>query len=285
MSELIHLETERDGPVLIIRLAYEKGRNSLTAEMRQSLQTVLRDIGDDRSIRSIYLCGKGESFCAGGDLNMLQVASSPWAVRRRFRHLNTILLPLMTLDRPVVCGVQGYAVGGGMGLALTADVVVAAESAKFMAGFFRLGAVPDLMTMYSLPRLIGMARARNFLFDNQTMDAKQAHELGLAIEVVPDAELHERGLARARKLAEGPAEVMGLAKQIMLRTFENGLDDMYLYEELGQAMAMSSVEFKEGLSALVEKRKPDFVSAAAADPVSNGLPPSISPDTAKKGHS
>ena len=151
---------------------------------------------------------------------MLQVASSPWAVRRRFRHLNTILLPLMTLDRPVVCGVQGYAVGGGMGLALTADVVVAAESAKFMAGFFRLGAVPDLMTMYSLPRLIGMARARNFLFDNQTMDAKQAHELGLAIEVVPDAELHERGLARARKLAEGPAEVMGLAKQIMLRTFE-----------------------------------------------------------------
>jgi len=285
MSELIHLETERDGPVLIIRLAYEKGRNSLTAEMRQSLQSVLRDIGDDRSIRSVYLCGKGESFCAGGDLNMLQVASSPWAVRRRFRHLNTILLPLMTLDRPVVCGVQGYAVGGGMGLALTADVVVAAESAKFMAGFFRLGAVPDIMTMYSLPRLIGMARARNFLFGNQTMDAKQARELGLAVEVVPDAELHDRGLAMARELAEGPAEVMGLAKQIMLRTFENGLDDMYLYEELGQAMAMSSVEFKEGLSALVEKRKPDFISAVAADPVSNGLPPSISPDSAKKGHS
>jgi len=285
MSELVHLETERDGPVLIIRLAYESGRNALTTEMRQSLQTVLRDIEDDRSIRSIYLCGKGESFCAGGDLNMLQVASSPWAVRRRFRHLNTILLPLMTLDRPVVCGVQGYAVGGGMGLALTADVIVAAESAKFMAGFFRLGAVPDLMTMYSLPRLIGMARARNFLFDNQTMDAKQAYDLGLAIEVVPDAELYDRGLARARKLAEGPAEVMGLAKQIMLRTFENGLDDMFLYEELGQAMAMSSVEFKEGLSALVEKRKPDFVSAAAADPVSNGMPPSISHKKKKKGHS
>lgn len=285
MSELIHLETERDGPVLIIRLAYEKGRNSLTAEMRRSLQTVLRDIEEDRSIRSIYLCGKGESFCAGGDLNMLKVASAPWAVRRRFRHLNTILLPLMTLERPVVCGVQGYAVGGGVGLALTADVIVAAKSAKFMAGFFRLGAVPDIMTMYSLPRLIGMARARNFLFGNQTMDAKQAHDLGLAVEVVPDAELHDRGLAMARKLAEGPAEVMGLAKQIMLRTFENGLDDMYLYEELGQAMAMSSVEFKEGLSALVEKRKPDFICAAAADPISNGLPPSISPDTAKKGHS
>ncbi|GGM16669.1 enoyl-CoA hydratase [Pseudooceanicola nanhaiensis] len=285
MSELIHVETERDGPVLIVRLAYESARNALTTEMRRSLQTVLRDIEEDRSIRSIYLCGKGESFCAGGDLNMLKVASAPWAVRRRFRHLNTVLLPLMTLDRPVVCGVQGYAVGGGMGLALTADVIVAAESAKFMAGFFRLGAVPDIMTMYTLPRLIGMARARNFLFGNQTMDAKQAHDLGLAMEVVPDAELHDRGLALARKLAEGPAEVMGLAKQIMLRTFENGLDDMYLYEELGQAMAMSSAEFKEGLGALVEKRKPDFVAAAAADPVSNGLPPSISPDTAKEGRS
>ena len=285
MSELIHVETERDGPVLIVRLAYESARNALTTEMRRSLQTVLRDIEEDRSIRSIYLCGKGESFCAGGDLNMLKVASAPWAVRRRFRHLNTVLLPLMTLDRPVVCGVQGYAVGGGMGLALPADVIVAAESAKFMAGFFRLGAVPDIMTMYTLPRLIGMARARNFLFGNQTMDAKQAHDLGLAMEGVPDAELHDRGLALARKLAEGPAEVMGLAKQIMLRTFENGLDDMYLYEELGQAMAMSSAEFKEGLGALVEKRKPDFVAAAAADPVSNGLPPSISPDTAKEGRS
>ena len=87
MSELIHVETERDGPVLIVRLAYESARNALTTEMRRSLQTVLRDIEEDRSIRSIYLCGKGESFCAGGDLNMLKVASAPWAVRRRFRHL------------------------------------------------------------------------------------------------------------------------------------------------------------------------------------------------------
>ena len=277
MSELIHLETERDGPVLVIRLAHEAMRNALTSEMRRSLQSVLRDIEEDRSIRAIYLCGKGESFCAGGDLNMMKVASAPWAVRRRFRHLNTVLLPLMTLDRPVVCGVRGYAVGGGMGLALTADMLVVGESAKFMAGFFRLGAVPDIMTMYTLPRLIGMARARNFLFANQTIDAAQAEALGLAAERCPDAEVDARGLALAHKLASGPAEVMGLAKQILLRSFENNLDDMYLYEELGQAMAMSGAEFAEGLDALVSKRKPDFIAAAAADKTGNGMPPSIRP--------
>ena len=83
-----HLETERQGPVLVIRLANEAARNSLSTEMRFSLRSVVREIEDDRSIRSIYLCGKGESFCSGGDLRMLTEASAPWAIHRRFRHTN-----------------------------------------------------------------------------------------------------------------------------------------------------------------------------------------------------
>lgn len=276
--QLDHLETERQGPVLIVRLANEGARNSLSTEMRNSLRQVLREVEDDRSVRCLYLCGKGKSFCAGGDLNMLKTASAPWSVHRRFRHLHTVLPPLMTLDRPVVCGVQGHAVGGGMGLALAADVVVAAESAQFMSGFFRLGAVPDIMMLYTLPRLIGLARARNFLFSNGTFNAEQALELGLVAQIVPDSELHEAGLALAHRLAEGPAEVMGLTKQIMLRSFESSLDDMFLYEDLGQALAMSSAEFAEGLDALTSKRKPDFPAAAAADPTPEGLPRSIGPD-------
>ena len=272
MDATTHLELEQDGSVLIVRLANEASRNSLSTEMRRALKSAVHTIQEDRSIRSVYLCGKGESFCAGGDLNMLTQASKPWAVRRRFQHLSTVLLPFMQVDKPVVCGVQGHAVGGGMGLALTADAMIVGESAKFMAGFFRLGAVPDIMVMYSLPRLIGMARTRNFLFGNQTFSAQQAVDLGLALEVVPDDQLQARGLALAHKIADGPAEVMGLSKQILMRSFESSLDDMFLYEGLGQALAMSSAEFQEGLGAMVDKRKADFPAAAAADPVGDGLP-------------
>ena len=181
----------------------------------------------------------------------------------------------MLLDRPVVCGVHGYAVGGGMGFALAADVIIAAESAKFMAGFFRLGVVPDCMMLYTLPRLIGLAKARNFFYTNGTFDAQRALELGLAAKVVPDDKLEEEGIALAKSLAEGPAEAMGLAKQILMRTFESSLEELMLYEDLGQSLAQSGAEFKEGLEALKARRQPDFLAAAEADPVSTGLPLSM----------
>jgi 2-(1,2-epoxy-1,2-dihydrophenyl)acetyl-CoA isomerase len=194
---------------------------------------------------------------------MLQKACDPWPVHRRFRNLSRWLVPLITLDKPVVVGVRGAAVGGGMGLALTGDVVIAGESAKFIAGFFRLGVVPDVGTMYHLPRLIGMARAKNFIFSNGTMSAQEALGLGLVAKVVPDDQLEATGLAEAARLAEGPAEVMGLAKTLMARSFETSLVDMFAFEGFGQVLAMSNPEFREGLTAAIERRPADFMAAAA----------------------
>ncbi|WBU53914.1 enoyl-CoA hydratase/isomerase family protein [Paracoccus sp. SCSIO 75233] len=267
-----HVETERDGSVLIIRLDNAGAKNALTREMRYSLRDIVREIEDDRSVRAVYLTAKGDAFCAGGDLNMLINAHQPWEVHRRFRHANRLFPPLMTLDRPVVCGVKGYAVGGGMGLALCADVIIAAESAQFMSGFYRLGVVPDCMALFTLPRLVGLARARNFLLTNGTWSAKEAADLGVAAKVVPDADLDAEGLALAQKLASGPAEIMGLSKLIMLKSFEKSIDDMMLYEDLGQSLAMSGAEFNEGLDAVSNRRKPDHAAAAAADPTNDGLP-------------
>jgi 2-(1,2-epoxy-1,2-dihydrophenyl)acetyl-CoA isomerase len=268
-----HLETERDGAVLVIRLDNEKTRNTLTREMRFSLRDVVREIEDDRSVRAVYLTGKGPSFCAGGDFNMLVKASDPWPVHRRFRHTNTLLPPLMTLDRPVVCGVRGHAVGGGFGLALHADVVIAGESARFMAAFYRLGALPDCLTLFTLPRMLGLSRARNLLMTNATLTGEQAVDLGLAAKCVPDADVDTEGLALAHSLAAGPAEVMGFAKLLLLRSFESSLDDLMLYEDMGQSLAMSSAEFREGLAALREKRKPDYAQANMSD-FNDGLPSS-----------
>ncbi|GAB7551210.1 enoyl-CoA hydratase/isomerase family protein [Novosphingobium sp. 11B] len=277
MEDFAHIETERQGAVLVVRLDNEAGRNALTREMRYSLRDLTRAIQDDLSIRAIYLTGKGKSFCAGGDLNMLTKASEPWDVHRRFSHAATMFPPLLTLDRPVVCGVRGHAVGGGLGLALMADLIVAGESAKFSAGFFRLGVVPDCLAMFTLPRLIGLARARNFLFTDATWTADEAVDLGVALKKVPDDEVDTEGLALAHRLANGPAQVMGLSKQLLLRTFESSVEEMMRTEGLGQVLAMSSAEFQEGLAALVEKRRPEYAAAAARSAVTDGMggPPPV----------
>lgn len=269
-----HVETERRDAVLIIRLDNADAHNALSREMRFSLREITRELQDDRSVRAVYLTGKGKSFCAGGDLRMLTKASEPWAVHRRFRHAATLFPDLVTLDKPVVCGVRGHAMGGGLGLALMSDLVIAGESANFASGFFRLGVVPDCLTLFALPRLIGLAKARNFLYSNASWTADEAVELGVALKSVPDDQVDEEGIALATKLAQGPAEVMGLAKQLMLKSFENGVAEIMEQEGLMQVLAMSSAEFQEGLSALIEKRKPDYQGAALAEAQTDGLPAS-----------
>lgn len=267
-----HLETERQDSVLIVRLANEAARNSLTREIRFSLREVTREIQDDYSIRAVYLTGKGKAFCAGGDLRMLMEARAPFEKHRRFRHAATVFPQLMALDRPVVCGVRGVAIGGGMGLALMADTIVAGESAKFMAGFFRLGVVPDCLTLFTLPRLIGLARAREFFYANTTWDAQDALANGIVSKVVADEEVDAEGIALAHRYAQGPAEVMGLAKTIMLKSFESSLSEMMDYEDYVQVLAQSGPEFGEGLGALVEKRTPDYQAAAKREGFSDGMP-------------
>ncbi|MBU68640.1 MAG: enoyl-CoA hydratase [Cupriavidus sp.] len=257
------VKIERDGPVLVIRLDSPENRNSLTAELREQLGEAVAQAESDRTVRSVFLTGEGPTFCSGGDLRMLKTACDPWPVHRRFRGLSRWLTPLITLDKPVVVGVRGQAVGGGMGLALTGDLVIAGEDAKFISGFFRLGVVPDIGTMYHLPRLIGMARAKNFLFGGATMSAQEAHDLGLVAKVVSDDQVEATGMEEAMRLANGPSEVMGLAKSLIARSFETSLHDMFSLEGLGQALAMSSPEFREGLDAALEGRRAEFAIAAS----------------------
>lgn len=262
MSQQV-VKTQRNGAVLEVRLASPENRNSLTTELRQQLGAAVEQAESDPAVRSVLLTSEGPTFCSGGDFKMLQTQCDPWPVHRRFRNLSRWLLPLITLEKPVVVGVQGQAVGGGMGLALTGDVVIAAANAKFTAGFFRLGTIPDVGMMYHLPRLIGMARAKNFLFANGSFNAQEALELGLVAKVVPEAELESAARAEAQRLAAGPAEVMGLAKMLMARSFETSMNDMFTFEGLGAALAMSNPEFREGLAAAIEKRPADFTGVAA----------------------
>jgi 2-(1,2-epoxy-1,2-dihydrophenyl)acetyl-CoA isomerase len=258
MSTSDVLQCEQDGSVRILRLNDYKTRNSLSDGMRAALAQAWRDALEDDGVRVVFLTGSRGFFCSGGNLETLSKLGSPWDVHQRFSNLGSWLLPLIRYPKPVVVGLNGPAIGGGMGLALTGDVIVASESATLVSPFFKVGVVPDVATMYMLPRLLGMARAKNFIFGNGVMDAATGRDLGLLDEVVPDALLEEAGLKKAEALARGPVRAMGLAKQIMGRSFESDLEGMFMYESLGQSLAMSNDEFREGVNAFLERRKPGF---------------------------
>lgn len=252
----------RDGAVAIVRLTNDESRNSMTQVMREAVATVFADLDADVDCRAVYLTGSGRSFCAGGDLPMLKNEIDPWSTHSRFNRTAQWLTTMIRLRKPLVVGVNGFAVGGGFGLALTGDVILASESARFMAGFFRLGVLPDIGVMYNLPRLIGMARAKTFIFENATWTGRQAVENGIAAAVFADEQLDIEGIKRAHQLADGPVEAIGLAKWLMGRTFESSLDDMMAFENLGQSLVFTSQSFQEGLSALSARRAPDFKAAS-----------------------
>lgn len=255
-----------DDSVLVVRLVNERSRNSLTAELRSQLAAAVTNAASDNAVRAIYITGQGAAFCSGGDLHMLKKEHDPWAVHQRFQLLRSWFLSFLQIPKPVVVGVNGYAVGGGMGLALAGDLIYAADDAQFISGFFRLGVIPDVGTMYTLPRLIGMARTKRFLFGDEPMTAREAYECGLVAKVVPRAELDEACLKKAKQLAAGPAEIIGLSKSLLARTFETGMNEMFMLESLGQGLAMSSGEFEEGLSAMLEKRPAKFAEVSQPKP-------------------
>ncbi len=192
-----HIDISRDGHVMVIRFSNDARRNSLTPAMREGFASAIHQATWDPTVRALYITGSGKSFCAGGDFETLSKHSDSWSTHNRFRHMSAFLTEMIRMPKPIVMGVNGYAVGGGMGLALAGDVLFASESARFMAGFMRIGAMPDYGIMYSLPRLVGMARAKNFIFSNGTWTGREAFEIGLVAKVLPDNEMDAAALAHA----------------------------------------------------------------------------------------
>ncbi|MDR3534504.1 MAG: enoyl-CoA hydratase/isomerase family protein [Rhodopila sp.] len=257
------IETSRHGHVGIIRLINERGRNSLINPMREGLVASFTEMADDPDIRAVLLIGRGKVFCAGGDFGMMQTEGDPWSAHQRFRRSSRWLTDLLRYPKPIIVGVNGAAVGGGIGLALIGDFIYAAEEqARFIAGFLRLGLIPDIGMMYTLPRLVGMSRAKSFVFGGETWTAQQAADAGLIAGAVPDAELEARCMAKAEEMAAVATEGFSLAKWLMGRSLESSLDDMMTMENLGQSLAYSTEAMREGLTAITERRPPDFAAAS-----------------------
>ncbi len=260
MVEVFILSTVEQG-VMTITLNRPDRLNSFNDLMHQQLAESLTQAERDDSVRCLLITGAGRGFCAGQDLNDRNVDPSGPAPDLGLsveRFYNPLVRRLAALPKPVIAAVNGVAAGAGATLALGCDMVLAARSASFVMAFSRLGLVPDCGGSWFLPRVAGRARAMGLALLGEKLSAEQAAQWGMIWQLVEDAELADTSLQLARHLAAQPTFGLGLIKQALLAAETNGLDAQLDLERDYQRMAGRSADYREGVSAFLAKRPPQF---------------------------
>jgi 2-(1,2-epoxy-1,2-dihydrophenyl)acetyl-CoA isomerase len=251
---------ERRGATALLRLNSPASMNCLNPEIRAGLERELPALLGDPAMRCLVLTGSGDAFCAGGDLKQMEERGAT-QVRQRLQRIHRVIRLLVEAEKPVVAAVNGAAVGAGFSLALLCDLLLVSDRAYFRAGFPAVGAAPDLGLAYTLPRIVGMARAKEILMTNRRIEPAEAVALGLALRQVPHESLEAEAQALADQLAAGPATSLGLTKTLLNRAYALSFDAFLEAESMAQAVAFGSPEFAEGVAAFLAKRKPDFPKA------------------------
>jgi 2-(1,2-epoxy-1,2-dihydrophenyl)acetyl-CoA isomerase len=254
------VQLRHDGAVAIITLDRPEKVNALDRPMLDRLIALLDEIARSGSVRAVLLTGAGRAFCAGQDLADPAFWRDPnfdiaAVVEQTY---NAIVRRLRALPIPTIAAVNGVAAGAGANLALACDIVIAARSASFLQAFARIGLIPDAGGTFMLTRLLGEARAKGLAMLAEPLPAETAAQWGLIWKVVDDEALAGEGLALAHRLAGGPTLAYALTKQAIQAASENGLMAQLDLERDLQAAAGRTHDFSEGITAFLEKRKPEF---------------------------
>ncbi|WP_439589036.1 enoyl-CoA hydratase/isomerase family protein [Hydrogenophaga sp.] len=255
------LEIHADG-VAHIRLNRPESANGLNIELLKALHEVVMQVHGHARVRAVLITGEGKNFCAGGDVHtfLSKGEDLPHYIRVATSYLQLVAAGLMRLNPPVVSAVHGFAAGGGgMGLVCSSDFVMAAESARFLAGATRVAMVPDAGVSVTLTQLVGLRRATEILMLNPVITASEAKEMGLITRVVPDDRLAEEALALARQLAAGAPAALANTKRLLWSGIGQGVEAVMPEENQTQAVLSGMADAREGLSAVIEKRAPRFV--------------------------
>lgn len=231
-------------------------RNALDADMMDELNARLLSADADNDIRVVIIKGSGEHFCSGADLKMAPEGGYSIDERRAMlSRYNRVVKTILTMEKPVLSVVRGYAGGGGMSLALCCDIIFAAEDAMFYGNFVKAGIVPEMGAMMILPQLIGLNRAKELWFTGETVDGKRACELGFVNHAYPSESLDEEVYAFARTLAGMPKIAMGITKRVTNSTVLAGLDALLECEQQASPFCGSTEEFKKRREAFLNKKK------------------------------
>lgn len=244
-----------------LRLARPEAANGLDMDMLAGLHAALLVAHGEQRLRVLLVTGEGRNFCAGGDVHAFLAKGEqlPGYIRQATALLQQVAGLLMRLPAPVITAVQGFAAGGGgMGLVCSSDVVVAAESAKFLAGATRVAMVPDAGVSVTLTQLVGLRRATEILMFNPVIPADEAFAMGLVTRVVPDAALYDEALAMARQLAAGAPAALAATKRLLWSGIGQSVEAAMPEENHTQALLSGMADAREGLAAVIEKRAPKF---------------------------
>lgn len=259
MDAFILSEVEQG--VMTITLNRPDRLNSFNDLMHQQLAACLTQAERDDNVRCLLITGAGRGFCAGQDLNDRNVDPSGPAPDLGLsveRFYNPLVRRLAALPKPVIAAVNGVAAGAGATLALGCDIVLAARSANFVMAFSKLGLVPDCGGSWFLPRVAGRARAMGLTLLGEKLSAEQAAQWGMIWQLVEDAELADTSRQLARHLATQPTFGLGLIKKALQVSETNGLDAQLDLERDYQRLAGRSDDYREGVSAFLTKRPPQF---------------------------
>jgi 2-(1,2-epoxy-1,2-dihydrophenyl)acetyl-CoA isomerase len=257
MTEPILLAATADG-VLTLTLNRPAALNALDRELAVELARALEAAAVDADVRCVLVNGAGRSLCAGGDLKSMNAAAVATFAQDLREGMNRVITAMRTMPKPVVCAAQGPVAGAGVGLALAGDVVLAARSATFMQAFARVGLIPDAGNSWLLPRAVGHARALAMMITAEPIGAEAACSMGMVWRVVDDESLATEAAGLARKLAAMPTTSFALMKQALLASSGNSLQEHLELEAVNQQRAGQTEDFREGVAAFVEKRKPKF---------------------------
>ncbi|HPE62164.1 MAG TPA: 2-(1,2-epoxy-1,2-dihydrophenyl)acetyl-CoA isomerase PaaG [Thiolinea sp.] len=235
--------------------------NSFTTEMHREVRQAICTVQDDSAIRCLLLSGNGRGFCAGQDLSDRAVApdaTMPDLGESLEKNYNPLIRALTGMEKPVICAVNGVAAGAGANIALACDIVFAARSASFIQAFCRIGLIPDSGGTWTLPRLVGRSQAMALAMLGDKVSAEEAERLGMIWRCVDDAELMPEAGQLAARLATQPTQGLAYIKRAINASFSNTLDQQLDLERDLQRLAGRTHDYREGVQAFINKRKPAF---------------------------
>ncbi len=233
--------------------------NSFNREMALQLQKELDFCASSDLVRAIVISGNGKAFCAGQDLKeVTNPDENPGFKNILEEHYNPIIRRIRTIEKPVIASVNGVAAGAGANIALACDIVVASNTASFIQAFSKIGLIPDSGGTFFLPRLIGFQRASALAMLGEKVTAQEAVQMGMIYKAVAVEDFEAYVNTLAAKMAEMPTKALGLIKKSLNQSMNNNLEQQLTLESKYQIAASESADYNEGVSAFIEKRKPNF---------------------------
>ncbi|UOD50724.1 enoyl-CoA hydratase/isomerase family protein [Orrella daihaiensis] len=247
---------DTQGAVTILKLSYPEKRNALSMPLREKLGDALRECLNDEACRVIVLTGEGGHFSSGGDITGFDGVNSING-RTRMQKTHDMVRMIMNSEKPIIAAVEGHAAGAGMCVAADCDIVVASTEAKFTCSFNKIGLLPDLGGLWSIPARMGLGRAKMMMLTGRTLDATSAQAQGLVEQLCEPGQALQTAIALAQEIAQFAPLTHGLTKAALARG-SMSVDALLALEVDLQGLMFGTEDFQEGRTAFLEKRKPAF---------------------------